>query len=239
MIPGLVVATRLHLDDFNIFKIWFAYHKELSDRFCCCIHERPGDDISEMTSFCIEHGIDYTLYQSPEFANRPTLDKLIEIIRLKPARVVLHIDCDEFITNFGNLRFLCDRIDVGIDDSFTCWMVDRVNETGELYDISNCKTYDELCAVAPIRTNINEKFYLADYKCFLNKWPLVGFIHEPDRGIESEHVNCNVVSLDHFKWRKEWHAKAKRRVAEVKAQRLDWAHRLENCLNAYEQTGKV
>jgi hypothetical protein len=226
---NFIVVTRVSIDDFNIFKIWHEYYSRVFQHFGCCILKRPNDDIRNIIDFCKLNNINFNILEQSYFSNESTFDKVKEIIDQKEYEYILSLDSDEFISD---LTFF-SVIDLSKYDCYSLLMNDRISENGKLYDISNCAFYEDLLKVAPISSEITKTIQnWENRKCCILKYPDLGLLHFPSPG-----KNCcytNLVRLEHFKWRKEWLPKAKRRYCELIEQKIPWSEGLFKAIEYIE-----
>lgn len=220
-----VILTRACLDDLGIFRVWIEYYRRRYSDIRCSLFRRPGDDITPLIDLCTANNIVHSVLEAPVFDNGPTYDAMRELAADSEGKVCLVVDCDEFVSDFDALDAIVSDMPA---DSVLLKMVDRLSYD-IFYDISDCATYEDLCAVAPLKGNITATIQKwSDDKCCLNRLPDLGVMHYPSRGKSSKTLHS--VHLDHFKWREEWIPKARRRLSEVTSIGYSWQNGLRSAL---------
>lgn len=228
-----LLLTRVCLDDFDIFKIWLPYHRPHFSEVACCLFKRPDDDVEDLSKFLEQENVKFSIYENEVFDNPPTLEVLRKLSLESDCEVVANIDCDEFFDDFFALNdalSFCNRtgISVGVR------MIDRVQKEEKLYDISECKSYEDLCFLAPISSYITkEQQGWSNIKCALHIKGKVGLIHYPET--EEKNIIIDYLKLNHFKWRTTWLKKAKRRYEETTTLKYKWAKGIKIMIEKFEK----
>jgi hypothetical protein len=228
-----LLLTRVCIDDLFIFKIWLDYHRPYFSEIACCVFKRPSEDISPIISYLQYKSIKFIVHENEIFDNPTTLETIRLLAEENPADVTIHIDCDEF---FDDIFAIEDAASLcfSTGDAIHIEMVDRESPTGELYDISDCTSYRDLCTIAPVTSNITKSEQeWSNFKSAFHKGSKVGRIHYSENGEKS--INVRYLKLNHFKWRLDWIKKAKRRYGEASLLGHPWAKGILSMLKKYEK----
>lgn len=229
---GVIGVCRIGVDDIHLLRAWVGHHRgNYCERVGVVLFVRPGDDEVKLLTRCEEMAVDdVEVVRGVEFENMRTLAGVNRIARSAQLSVLLHCDSDEFVVG-GADAYAHDVRTARQGAGVSVVMVDRVAGYKELYDVHGCQSYDDLCGVAPRRSMITRDVQRAAYrKCYLQPGMGLGGLHKSKRYREE----LGACALDHFKWRTEYLAKARRRYREVLNQGLKWHGEIERMLRYFE-----
>lgn len=228
----ILVITRVCADDFDIFKIWYEYYSRNFKNIACCLFKRPSENVDSIEEFLKENNVFYIKHENGFFDNPTTLATLKEIVDLKKPDIIVHLDSDEFVEDLYYLEEICATVfETGVAGMLE--MQDRLSSEKKFYDISSCKSYEDLCSLAPNRYNITGEIQKWEtQKCCVNVFPRIGQIHFSDPGIKT--VLFSASKIQHFKWRSNWLYKAKRRYMETTILGYSWAGGIKKAMNYFK-----
>ncbi len=198
MTPDIVLATR---SDARLRQLpaFLRHHMQWCSRAFVLVCARPGEDVSEVTGYLDAEWPGKAMYdilRDAVFSNSDGMVALRDFIASHPpADLVLHLDKDEFIPRFTDVRGIASSL---VDDRYDYaegWMACRLGPGLSKYP-DNLPTYDAFHAAAPVRAEVVKAHGMPTRKVWLAGWPHTR-IHSP---LDGWRKAPGLSVIDHFTW---------------------------------------
>jgi hypothetical protein len=237
------LATRVCAADSTVFCAWIEYHvnrlRSFTDIEICglVVYNRQSEQEEEeeklVKALTESFGLTFLARVMAGWDNHTSMQPIEEAGRQSNADRFIYLDCDEFLSDVS--AFVSMLRQIGREQALVCRMIEFIPKPNELLDDTGFTKFEHYDNAATYECNLLQLTGRARHKtCGTARLPIT-LLHNSS-GFDA--IYCPVF-LRHYSFRKNYVAKAVKRIGTLRGSSRDWSNKIVKALAyfGYDEKG--